>query len=183
VKDVTSAGSTDKICAIQLFTTSVYMRKSAHVAEVKKLTPANDFLEHSVKDRMPANTFVLLDTHSDELTGHLQHSGGQTNPMHTTVGELVTAYLGKPLLANMVRCSQAAKQDDGARFKLSGSKPWCEITTKSRGGRRGLFLVTCGPAIRQPNHFDEVHKLVTESVILTFDLGAADVFAAMFSTS
>jgi hypothetical protein len=168
---------------MQMLTASVLMRKGAHVAEAKKLTPAANFLERSVDDGMPANTFVILDTHSDELTGHLQHCGGINNPMHTTVGELLTSYLGQPLLGCMSRCSKAAKEDETVKFKLSGAKPWCEITTKSRGGRRGLFMVTCGPAIRQPFHFDEVRKLVCQSVFLTFYVGTPDICTGILSTS
>ncbi|KAG1850842.1 hypothetical protein DFJ58DRAFT_661827 [Suillus subalutaceus] len=47
-----------------------------------------------------------------------------------------------------------------------GGTPWCDTTPKARGGRRGLILVTCGPAIRVSHHFDSLLKLVKDD---TFD--------------
>ncbi|KAJ8581503.1 hypothetical protein M405DRAFT_847007 [Rhizopogon salebrosus TDB-379] len=168
----------------RMLTASLLMRKAAQVAEVKKLSPATSFLDRSVDDGMPANTFVLLDTHSDELTGCLQHCGGLTNPAHTKVGELLTSYLGEKLMAGMSRCSKVAKQDDAIKFKLSGAQPWCEITTKSRGGHRGVFLVTCGPAIRQPYHFDEVQKLVSNDIFdFVIGFGGAGTLPTMVASA
>lgn len=138
------------------------MRKAAHVAEVKKLTPATDFLQNSIRDGTPANSFILLDTHADGLMGLLQHAGGQTTAMSTTIGDLVTSYLGKSHLDGMSQCSKAAKQDTTIKLTVSGRKPWCDTTAKTRGGCRGLFIVTGGPAIRQPYHFYEVHKLISK---------------------
>ncbi|KIK32561.1 hypothetical protein CY34DRAFT_110922 [Suillus luteus UH-Slu-Lm8-n1] len=45
---------------------------------------------------------------------------------------------------------------------LNGKAPWCDLTAKAGGGWRGLFMVSCGPAIRVSHHFEQVKSLVDD---------------------
>ncbi|KAG2028726.1 hypothetical protein BDR03DRAFT_988237, partial [Suillus americanus] len=61
-----------------LFALTLHMRGGAHVSESKKLAPGAEFIVRNTKAGLPPNTFLILDTHSDEYTGMLQHTGGHT---------------------------------------------------------------------------------------------------------
>jgi hypothetical protein len=140
------------------------MRGGAHKSEAKKLAPGVKFIDRNIKAGFPPNTFLVVDTHSDEYTGMLQHTGGHTGGTNTTITEILLAYLGEGFVKNMKRSSDAARSDRTVKKTLNGSTPWCDLTPSARGGCRGLFMVSCGPAIRVSHHFDAVKSLVQECV-------------------
>lgn len=138
------------------------MKAGAHEKQSRLLKIPSDFITTSILENVPSNTFVIMDTHSDEYTGMLQHTGGASGGTNTTAAEIIQAYLGKQFLKAMKIASKHAREDKSAETTIKGSAPWCDTTPKARGGRRGLILVTCGPAIRVSHHFDSLLKLVKE---------------------
>jgi hypothetical protein len=59
----------------------------------KHVEPITAFLRKTTNDGIPANFFVILDTHSDAFTGNLQHAGGQTNGLVAPIDEVCTICL------------------------------------------------------------------------------------------
>ncbi|KAG1847025.1 hypothetical protein DFJ58DRAFT_843341 [Suillus subalutaceus] len=143
-----------------LFIQTLHMRGSAHVSESRKLANGLEFMRGNISRGFPPNTFIIVDTHSDEFTGMLQHTGGHTGGTNTTITEIVEAYLGTDFLKCMGEASDAARSDDSTLTTAKSTKPWCDLTAKARGGWRGLLLVSCGPAIRVSHHFESVLQLV-----------------------
>jgi hypothetical protein len=144
----------------QLSVSTLHMRGAAHVSECRKLAPAVEFLTLNKKAGYPANTFIIVDTHSDEYSGMLQHTGGHGGGTSTTITEILMAYLGHEFLEAMTSSYAAARGDRTVLTTVNGRQPWCDLTARARGGWRGLFMVSCGPAIRVSHHFQEVKALV-----------------------
>lgn len=136
------------------------MRGAAHISESKKLAPGVQFLRDNTAAGNPPNTFIIVDTHSDEYTGMLQHTGGSAGGTNTTIREILMAYLGEECLKALKRASGAARSDNTERKTVNGRAPWCDLSARCRGGWRGVFMVSCGPAIRVTHHFEEVKALV-----------------------
>ncbi|KAG1829563.1 hypothetical protein DFJ58DRAFT_737265 [Suillus subalutaceus] len=153
-----------KQSSANLTTASLAMKAGAHDKQSRLLTIPSNFITTSMLENVPSNTFVIMDTHSDEYTGMLQHTGGASGGTNTTAAEIIQAYLGKKFIAAMRFASKNAREDESVETTAMGGTPWCDTTPKARGGRRGLILVTCGPAIRVSHHFDSLLKLVKEDV-------------------
>jgi hypothetical protein len=136
------------------------MRGAAHLVESRKLAPGLEFFHRNFRAGFPPNVFVVVDTHSDEFSGMLQHTGGHTGGTNTTITEIMQAYLGEDFVAMMRSSAARALGDKTVHKTLNGKVPWCNLTASARGGRRGLFMVSCGPAIRVSHHFDQVKALV-----------------------
>ncbi|KAG1805998.1 uncharacterized protein BJ212DRAFT_1303849 [Suillus subaureus] len=139
-----------------LFTQTLHMHGAAHASESRKLADSLEFMHGNTSHRFPPNTFIVVDTHSDEFTGMLQHTGGN----NMTITKIVEAYLGTEFLKCMGEASDAARSHHSILTTAKSMKLWCNLTTKARGGWRGLLLVSCGPAIRVSHHFESVLKLV-----------------------
>jgi hypothetical protein len=150
------------LCIRQLTTATLCMKSGAHTKESRRLAFPSQFITTSILENIPSNTFVIMDTHSDEYTGMLQHTGGSSGGTNTTAAEIIEAYLGKPFLKAMKMASSYARDDTSVETTIKGRAPWCDVTPKARGGRRGLILVTCGPAMRINHHFDSLLSLVKE---------------------
>jgi hypothetical protein len=136
------------------------MRGAAHLSESKKLAPGVEFIQRNIHAGFPPNVFVVIDTHSDEFTGMLQHTGGHSGGTSTSIKEIMTAYLGQEFRSAMQAASVAARSDESIRKTVNGNDVWCDLTARARGGWKGLFMVSCGPAIRVSHHFDEVKGVV-----------------------
>ncbi|KAG2108285.1 hypothetical protein DEU56DRAFT_760668 [Suillus clintonianus] len=148
-----------------LYTSSLHMRGGAHLSEQKKLVQGVDFIDRNVLLGFPPNIFLVVDTHSDEYTGMLQHTGGHSGGTSTTITEILTAYLGAPFLKAMNASSTAARDNKVVMKTANGKVPWCDLSPSARGGRRGLFMVSCGPAIRVSHHFEAVKTLVQSNMV------------------
>ncbi|KAG2355384.1 hypothetical protein BDR07DRAFT_1381575 [Suillus spraguei] len=158
-----------------LFTTSLHMRGGAQVYQSKKLAPGVEFMKRNIKSGFPPNTFIVVDTHSDEYTGMLQHTGGHTGGTSTTIVEILTAYLGET-------SSDMARSDKTEIKTIDGSKPWCDLSPRARGGWRGLLMVSCGPAIRVSHHFHAVRALVeNDDVDFVLAFGGSGTLPSMVS--
>ncbi|KAG2029988.1 hypothetical protein BDR03DRAFT_987378 [Suillus americanus] len=148
-----------------LFTSMLHMRGGAHASESKKLGPGVEFINRNIKAGFPPNTFLVVDTHSDEYTGMLQHTGGHSGGTNTTITEILMAYLGHDFIKSMTLSSDAARSDKTVNRTANGNTPWCDLTPGARGGWRGLFMVSCGPAIRVSHHFEAVKGLVENNFV------------------
>ncbi|KIK35615.1 hypothetical protein CY34DRAFT_16908 [Suillus luteus UH-Slu-Lm8-n1] len=163
--------NTDLADHFQLYVATIRMCGATHVIESKKLAPRVQFLYCNILAGFLPNVFVVVDTHSDEFSGMLQHTGGHTDGTNTIITEILQAYLGKDFVTRMKTLVIVARNDTTMRKTLNGKAPWCDFTANTRGGWRGLFMVSCGPAIRMSHHFEEVKALVDGDVVdfvLTF---------------
>jgi len=123
------------------------------------MAKAVEFIQRSVQSRAPANTFIVLDTHSDAETGFLQCSGGQRNPKYVMASEVVENFGGVDLPAAM---RTAAEQALGA--EPPKEVDWYSDSAFSRGGWRGLLLATCSPAMQVDASFKDLRGLVEQWV-------------------
>ncbi|KAG2125424.1 uncharacterized protein EDB93DRAFT_1110171 [Suillus bovinus] len=78
--------------------------------------------------------------------------------------------MGNPLMTAMKAASLSAREDETVETTVNGGTPWYNTTPKARGGRRGLFLVTHGPAMQVKTEFEEVLAMV-ESDLFDFVIG------------
>ncbi|KAG1764977.1 hypothetical protein EV702DRAFT_1204791 [Suillus placidus] len=154
-----------KHSSANLTTATLSMKAGAHLKESRRLAFPSQFITTSILESIPSNTFVIMDTHSDEYTGMLQHTGGASGGTNTTAAEIIEAYLGKQFIKAMKMASLHARNDESLETTIKGNAPWCDTTPKARGGRRGLILVTCGPAMRVSHHFDSLLTLVKDDVV------------------
>ncbi|KAG1718105.1 uncharacterized protein EDB91DRAFT_1258893 [Suillus paluster] len=116
-----------------LFVKELHMRAGAHVTQSRKLAEGVSFMKRNVEAGFPPNTFVIVDTHSDEYSGMLQHTGGHTGGTNTTITEIVTAYLGEEFLKGTANASLAASSDETVVTTKAGKEPWCKLTPNARG--------------------------------------------------
>ncbi|KAG2354487.1 hypothetical protein BDR07DRAFT_1382224 [Suillus spraguei] len=108
---------------------TLQMRGGKQVSESRKVAPGIDFVLRNANDGFPPNTFIVLDTHSDEYSGMLQHTGGQHGGINT-----LEKY--SPLTLERI----TAREDKTVLKTVNGKKPWCDLTAASRGGWRGVFM-------------------------------------------
>jgi hypothetical protein len=136
------------------------MKAGDHNFDVQKMGAVGQWVMRSVLNDTPSNIFVIMDTHSDVYPNILQHTNGTTRPNKHTASEIIQTYLGKPLMTAMKAASMAAREDETVETTINGGTPWYNTTPKARGGRRGLFLVTRGPAMQVKSEFEEVLAMV-----------------------
>ncbi|KAG2336725.1 hypothetical protein BDR05DRAFT_1005609 [Suillus weaverae] len=153
-----------------LHTLTLPMKAGDHKIDVQKMGTVGQWVMRSVLNDTPSNIFVIMDTHSDEYTSILQHTSGTTGPDKHTASEIIQTYLGKPLMTAMKAASLAAREDETVETTINGGTPWYNTTPKARGGRRGLFLVTRGPAMQVKTEFEELLAMV-ELDIFDFVIG------------
>jgi hypothetical protein len=138
---------------------TVSMKAGDHSFDVRKMGTVGQWVMKSVLNDTPSNMFVIMDR-SDEYTNILQHADGTTAPNAHTASEIIQTYLGKPLMTAMKAASFAAREDQTIETTINGGTPWYNTTPKSRGGRRGLVLVTRGPTVQVKTEFEEVLSMV-----------------------
>ncbi|KAG2352390.1 hypothetical protein BDR07DRAFT_1384333 [Suillus spraguei] len=155
-----------KQSSANLTTVTLAMKAGAHTSQSRWLETPSNFITTSILQNVPSNTIVIMDTHSDEYTGMLQHTGGPAGGTNTTAAEIIEAYLGKPFLRAMKMAASHARDDKSVETTIKGGTPWCDTTPKARGGRRGLIIVSCGPAMHINHHFDSLLALVKDPDVL-----------------
>ncbi|KAG2338170.1 hypothetical protein BDR05DRAFT_1004413 [Suillus weaverae] len=129
-----------------LTTATLSMKAGAHLKESHWLAFPSQFITTSILESIPSNTFVIMDTHSNEYT------------------EIIEAYLGKQFIKAMKMASLHARNDESLETTIKGNALWCDTTHKARGGQCSLILVTCGPAMQVSHHFDSLLTLVKDNV-------------------
>lgn len=118
---------------------------------------AVEFIQRSTQSELPANVFVVLDTHSDVKSGGLQWGGGATRPKFSPASELVARFCGQEFLGAM-----KAGADRARSMKPPSGGEWYDDSAFSRGGWRALLLSTCSPAMRVEGSFADIRGLVEE---------------------
>jgi hypothetical protein len=117
------------------------------------------FIERSNRSGVPANVFVVLDTHSDNKTGGLQWGGGTSKPKYSPVSQVVRRFCGEEFLAAM---KAAATKARGTTPPSGAETEWYDDSVYSRGGWRALLLSTCSPAFRVERSFNDIRELVAK---------------------
>ena len=115
---------------------------------------ATKFLNRSIASDVPANTFIVVDMHSDALTGELRWAAGSRSGEKPTSG-VVTKLLGSRVLESMQLAASIARNSTPPV-----PKKWYDVSVHSRGGWRGLLLAACGPVMRVDDSFEDVRGLV-----------------------
>ena len=123
-------------------------------SDIQRMGAVGQWVMRSVLNDTPSNIFVIMNTNSDKYTS------GITRPNNHTTSEIIHTHLGKPLMTAMKAASLAAREDDTVEKTINGGTPWYNTTPKVRGGRRGLFLITSGPAMQVKTEFEEVLAMV-----------------------
>lgn len=123
------------------------------------MTKAVDFIHRSTQRNVPANVFVVMDTHSDTSTGFLQHAGGECSPVYGLPSDVVKRFLGQDLLGAMNNAANQALQAQPPQ-----ESEWYTTSQFSRGGWRGLLLATCSPTMQVEASFSDVRGLVVQYV-------------------
>lgn len=139
----------------QLHLADLSLKANGQNAALKKMNLASKFIEHSMASKVPANTFIVVDTHADTLTGSLQWAGGVTAVRTAAMSELLVEFCGKAFLAKVKESATAARE-----FQPPENPGWYKDSPFFRGGWRGLLLATCGPAVRIHAGFDDLKRLV-----------------------
>lgn len=128
-----------------------------------KLADGNIAFLDKYRNTYPPNMIVVVDTHADSFSGFLQHEGGETTTNKSaTVEDILIAYLGTPLLERMCSISTSARNDNRVAYVKKDTKPWSSAVCTVRGGWRILTLVTCGPAVKEVEHWQNIKGLVTK---------------------
>jgi hypothetical protein len=114
-----------------------------------------DLLLRSIQSNVPANCFVVIDTHADTHTGELQWAGGTTAVQTASARELLACFCGERFLELMKAASNAARA-----FVPPVNPGWYNGSPCFRGGWRGLFVASCAPVVRVERGFEDLRNLV-----------------------
>jgi hypothetical protein len=115
-----------------------------------------ELITRSLASNFPANCFIVLDTHANTHNGQLQWAGGVTAPQTADASEVVTEFCG----ADFLRLTRDAS--NAAMSSVCPPEPgWYSDSPYIRGGWRGLFVASCGPAVRHPAGFRDLKRMVT----------------------
>ena len=123
------------------------------------MTKAVDFIHRSTQPNVPANVFIMMDTHSDTSTGFLQHAGRECSPVYGLPSDIVKQFLGQDLLGAMNNVANQALQAQPPQ-----ESEWYTTSQFSRGGWRGLLLTTCSPTMQVEASFSNIQGLVVQYV-------------------
>lgn len=120
-----------------------------------------DFIKRSVRSDVPANVFFVIDTHSQDGTGLILTEDENRGARHSLPSECVRDYAGMQFLQAMHSAAELARNAPRNERDL-----WYDASAFSRGGFRGLFLVTCSPTMKVKRSFEDLRGLVEQCVEL-----------------
>ena len=161
----------------QLHLSDLSLKVNGQNAALKRMDAACKFIDHSTASQVPANVFIVVDMHSDTLTGSLQWAGGVTAVRTAPMSELLAEFCGAAFLDKAKDSAAAARG-----FQPPENPGWYKDSPFFRGGWRGLLLATCGPAVRIQAGFDDLKSLVDRRV-LAFNFLAATGLTMSAGTS
>lgn len=141
----------------QLQLVDVVMKSNGQRKAWKHTEAGARFIARSIQSGVPANCFIVVDTHADTLSGGLQWGGGTTSSKTAAASEVVGEFCGKKFLQEMQKASNAA-----SNFAPPQTLGWYEGSPFLRGGWRGLFVASCAPAVRVRNGFLDLRRMVEE---------------------
>ncbi|KAG9312769.1 hypothetical protein JVU11DRAFT_7206 [Chiua virens] len=161
-----------------LFLLKGNLSENTNKKDADALPRGAEFIARSVRSNVPANTFIVIDTHSEERTGRLQWTDRARRPMNSPASEVVHKFVGQPLLEQAKGAAVQAR----LCIQPGSARSWYDGSPFSRGGWRVLFLATCAPVMRIGESFADVRGLVERYVICCcWDVGdvkqrTSDVF-------
>ena len=127
-----------------------------------------EHIQLSINSGVPANCFVVLDTHSDTHSGQLQYAGGASAPVFSHAHSLLQNFCGNAFLPAMQAAAKSAVAN-GRHPRVEKStpasmphNPWYNAAPSFRGGWRGLLMSSCGPAVTQEEGFANLMNLLHE---------------------
>ena len=91
------------------------LKASGESAAQGKMDELCNFVEQSTELDLPANVFVVLDTHAETDTGSLQYAGGRVNPAFAPASEVVRDYCGEVLIGTMHAANLSAQNQGPAK--------------------------------------------------------------------
>ncbi|KAH0833794.1 hypothetical protein J3R83DRAFT_10941 [Lanmaoa asiatica] len=153
-------GSSLLSCETQSRMVCALLKKSGQVVAQKEMIEGWKFIQDSIERGMPANTFVVVDTHAETDTGRLQYGGGKTQPDFARTSEVIDGYCGEVMLKTMEAANLSAQQ-----HSASEASHWFNDSVYFRGGWRVLLLATCGQTFRVENGLIDVKRLVERCVL------------------
>ncbi|KAH0825637.1 hypothetical protein J3R83DRAFT_13484 [Lanmaoa asiatica] len=137
----------------------VGLRVGRNKAAASSLSPAIAFVHRATERGWPANIIALLHTESNPVTGALFYGDRGEHAAYSALPDLLDAFVGEGMRAAMV---------DGKAKALGAVRPerehWFQESAASRGGWRGLILVTGGSTIQVPARKDEAIALVERGI-------------------
>lgn len=143
------------VAPAQLCIVNVTLEAAEQELAIEEIQAGSSFLESSVTSNVPANTFVVVDTHSNMQTGHLQYGGERTITQCALASEVLSEYCGQTFLGEMCDAASVARMAEP-----STKSDEFNTSPSFRGGWRALVLTTCGAAIRIKHSFDDLFSLV-----------------------
>lgn len=114
-----------------------------------------DFVNLSLRSDVPANVFFVVDTHSQAETGLLLTEDGR----FLLPSQCIEDYSGREFLQAMRSAAERARVAPKNERDV-----WYDDSVYSRGGFRGLFLVTCSPTMKVKESFEDLRRLVESCV-------------------
>ena len=148
---------------LQLEFVNVELSAGGDVSSLAKMGRGANFLRKSVRSKVPANCFILVDTHTNDRTGELYWGSDEKGVLESRTSELLQRFCGNSFMSAMKEASELAQ---GLKA-LDGEKKWYDASPYSRGGWRGLLLSTCAASMRVPGSFRDIKALVERYVDLS----------------
>lgn len=134
----------------------IVMSEDTPSSSVERMKACLNFIEGSLRSNVPANTFMLIDTHSTRLGGMLQY-GGDAGELIAPTQDALEKFCGRKTLDKMQQAAATARQ-----FPVPGPGKWYNDSPQTRGGWRCLLLSTCSLAMQVPGSFDDIRRLVVK---------------------
>lgn len=122
---------------------------------MKAMKKGLDFVNLSLRSDVPANVFFVVDTHSQAETGLLLTEDGR----FLLPSQCIEDYSGREFLQAMRSAAERARVAPKNERDV-----WYDDSVYSRGGFRGLFLVTCSPTMKVKESFEDLRRLVESCV-------------------
>ena len=92
----------------QLQLVDICLRWTGQTKGLEATAPGVLFIASSIQSSVPANCFIVIDTHADELSSGLQWAGSRTAPKTAPVSEILSEFCSKIFLAEMQALSVMA---------------------------------------------------------------------------
>ena len=145
--------------ATQLHVVDIQLQGNGDTVGRQRMDEGCRLIERSIKSSLPANTFVVIDTHADTLTGGLQWAGGSAGVRTAPVSDILLEFCGADFFERTKAAAETAR-----KAREPDKQEWYTAAPFRRGGWRGLVLTTCGPAMRQRDGFNDLKMLVERYV-------------------
>lgn len=161
-------------------TTNLTLKGGGLEAQRRSLKPFIAFIQVATQKGIPPNIFILIDTHSDAISGSLQYTSGKAKssdiaqvnyPFSVLLFasehdlQILDAFLGKEFLSAVEQANKMGRQlTDSNAIRISSVD--LSLLQSAAGGLVGIFMVACGPSMSADlPHLQKCRDLVTKCVI------------------